>query len=84
MRAGIIFPIAYVSSVIYAASGPNKLPSDVLKSTISEPQFHQLPPLREQARLQDSWTAERRSKIPDLLAKYGVDAWLVSFSLPTT
>jgi len=46
------------------------------KQTLS-PQYYTLPPLREQAELQDSWTQQRRDQIPALLQKYGVDAWLV-------
>lgn len=42
------------------------------------PQYRRLPPLREQAAIQDAWTAERLSNVPQLLNKYGVDAWLVS------
>lgn len=40
-------------------------------------QYHTLPPLREQAAIQDAWTAERKTIIPGLLHKYSVDAWLV-------
>lgn len=42
------------------------------------PSYQPLPPLREQARLQDSWTAERRAAIPHLLRDHNVSAWLVS------
>jgi len=42
------------------------------------PKYHTLPPLKEQAALQNAWTAERISNIPALLEKYGVDAWLMS------
>ena len=41
------------------------------------PQYHHLPPLREQAAIQDAWRDERVSNIPHILQKYGVDAWLV-------
>ena len=44
---------------------------------VKEPQYQKLPPLREQAELQDAWTKERISNIPQILQKYGVDAWLV-------
>lgn len=54
--------------------------ADAQASRISE--YVELPPLREQAALQDAWTTERRSKIPDLLQKYGIDAWLVRLSIP--
>ncbi|KAI0192766.1 putative lipoprotein [Astrocystis sublimbata] len=42
------------------------------------PQVQTLPPLQEQAALVNSWTDERKALIPDLLRKYGVDAWLMS------
>ena len=41
------------------------------------PQYRTLPPLREQAALQDGWRQERIHNIPLLLQKYGADAWLV-------
>ncbi|KAL3421255.1 xaa-Pro aminopeptidase family enzyme [Phlyctema vagabunda] len=47
-------------------------------STSHAPQYHELPPLREQATIQDAWTAERKAQIPKILQKYGVDAWLMS------
>uniref|UniRef100_L7JIA3 Xaa-Pro aminopeptidase family enzyme n=1 Tax=Pyricularia oryzae (strain P131) TaxID=1143193 RepID=L7JIA3_PYRO1 len=43
-----------------------------------QPTYQSLPSLRDQATLVDAWTAERRALIPGLLAKHGVDAWLVS------
>ncbi len=42
-------------------------------------QYHTLPPLREQADIQNGWTATRSALIPGLLRKYGVDAWLVNY-----
>ncbi|TVY36115.1 hypothetical protein LOCC1_G006074 [Lachnellula occidentalis] len=42
------------------------------------PQYQQLLPLREQAAIQDAWTVERLSNVPQLLKKYEVDAWLMS------
>lgn len=39
--------------------------------------YPSLPSLREQAHILDKWTAERLSHIPELMSKYGVDAWLV-------
>ncbi|KAH8648575.1 putative lipoprotein [Xylariales sp. PMI_506] len=41
------------------------------------PVYQTLPPLREQADIVDAWTAERKTLIPGILEKYGVDAWLV-------
>ncbi|KAF9006509.1 hypothetical protein BDQ17DRAFT_1389321 [Cyathus striatus] len=39
--------------------------------------YQRLPSLRERARIQDGWMAERISRIPLLLEKHGVDAWLL-------
>lgn len=41
-------------------------------------EYRHLPSLREQAIIQDQWRDERVSQIPNLLRKYGADAWLVS------
>lgn len=46
-------------------------------STKKVPEYQRLPPLREQAAIQDAWREERVSNIPQILQKYGVDAWLV-------
>lgn len=43
------------------------------------PAYVTLPTLREQAAIQDAWTEQRISTIPNILKKYGVDAWLVRF-----
>ncbi|KAL7621697.1 hypothetical protein AAE478_009024 [Parahypoxylon ruwenzoriense] len=59
--------IAAVLSVAKAGTAPGKTP-----------QIQKLPPLREQAELLDGWTEERKTLIPGLLRKYGVDAWLMS------
>ncbi|KAI0172938.1 hypothetical protein GGR52DRAFT_546784 [Hypoxylon sp. FL1284] len=42
------------------------------------PKFQALPSLREQADLLDGWTQVRKASIPELLRKYGIDAWLMS------
>lgn len=42
-----------------------------------QPRYYHLPPLREQAEIQDAWTKERLESIPGLLRKYNVSAWLV-------
>ena len=41
------------------------------------PRYMTLPPLREQADIQNGWLKERWDNIPSILQKYGVDAWLV-------
>ncbi|KDQ64369.1 hypothetical protein JAAARDRAFT_52322 [Jaapia argillacea MUCL 33604] len=57
-----------------------------LLSVVSWAQFHpsepakyqRLPSLRDQARILDEWKDERVARIPQLLERYGVDAWLMS------
>ncbi|KAK4505415.1 hypothetical protein PRZ48_003378 [Zasmidium cellare] len=43
-----------------------------------KPEYQHLPPLREQAKIQDGWRQERLDSVPALLEKHGVDAWLLS------
>ena len=50
----------------------------IVSFACAKPQYQPLPPLREQAALQDKWTASRLETIPQLLEKHNVDAWLVS------
>lgn len=45
------------------------------------PSYQPLPSLREQADLVKGWKQERISRIPCILQKYKVDAWLVSKDL---
>lgn len=47
-----------------------------------KPQIQTLPPLREQAKIVDAWTEERKSLIPGILQKYNVDAWIVCPTQP--
>lgn len=42
------------------------------------PKYFHLPPLKEQAALQNAWTQERRDSIPGLLQKYNLSGWLIS------
>jgi hypothetical protein len=49
----------------------------IVSSKSSKPEYITLPTLREQAAIQDAWTEQRISNIPNILKKYGVDAWLV-------
>ncbi|CCF39275.1 hypothetical protein CH063_10147, partial [Colletotrichum higginsianum] len=42
------------------------------------PKYNPLPPPREQARIQNAWTEERKAGIPALLKKHGVEAWVIS------
>ncbi|PMD21392.1 hypothetical protein NA56DRAFT_703571 [Hyaloscypha hepaticicola] len=43
-----------------------------------KPEFVTLPTLREQTAIQDAWTEQRISNIPNILDKYAVDAWLTT------
>lgn len=42
------------------------------------PKVHTLPSLREQAKIVDAWTEERKEFVPEILQKYDIDAWLIS------
>ena len=42
-----------------------------------KPQYQRLPPLRQQAAIEDAWKQERIDNVPKILNKHGVDAWLV-------
>ncbi|KAI0092206.1 hypothetical protein BDY19DRAFT_928839 [Irpex rosettiformis] len=45
---------------------------------VTPARYRTLPSLREQAGILDQWRDERVARIPDLLRKYGADAWLIS------
>ncbi|EPE35215.1 hypothetical protein GLAREA_10912 [Glarea lozoyensis ATCC 20868] len=54
-------------------------PQKILKQPLRQiAEYYHLPPLREQAAIQDKWTKERIDNVPAILNKYGVDAWLMS------
>jgi hypothetical protein len=59
----LLFFLAFAAQSLSAASG--------------RPEYVQLPSLRKLAAIQDAWTKQRISNIPNILQKYGVDAWLV-------
>jgi hypothetical protein len=46
-------------------------------TAVKLPEYRRLPLLQEQAAIQDAWRDERLANIPNILQKYGVDAWLV-------
>jgi len=49
-----------------------------LRTSSHHPKYQTLPPLREQKEIQNAWTASRVERVPALLRKHGVDAWLVT------
>ena len=57
---------------LYIAAGASKP---------DKPDYVTLPTLREQTAIQDAWTEQRISNIPNILNKYAVDAWLVRYYL---
>jgi hypothetical protein len=70
----MLFPIylkALCLQLLLSLATASHFPADKV------PEYRRLPPLREQAAIQDSWRDERISNIPNILQKYGVDAWLV-------
>jgi hypothetical protein len=54
------------------------LDGGALAARTKTPQIHTLPPLREQARIVDEWTEQRKAIVPEILRKYDIDAWLIS------
>jgi hypothetical protein len=50
---------------------------DTVSGFSKSPQYQYLPPLKEQAEIYDGWRKERLDRIPEILQKYGVDAWIV-------
>ncbi|KAL1890862.1 hypothetical protein Sste5346_008003 [Sporothrix stenoceras] len=70
--------LVWTSAALGTAVSASFLSSSSSSSTTSSPQYHTLPSLREQAEIQNAWTAERKTIVPDLLHKHGVDAWLMS------
>ncbi|KAF5387670.1 hypothetical protein D9615_000606 [Tricholomella constricta] len=68
MKAAIILLVALRSGVLSAAQ---LHPSEPAK-------YQKLPSLRQSARIQNGWKNERIARIPSLLRKYNIDAWLMS------
>ena len=64
VTVGIYF--LQLALAVNAAIGSTKLP-----------QYQYLPPLKKQAEIYDGWRKERLDRIPQILQKYGVDAWIV-------
>lgn len=69
------------SSVLLLAYGLGIAPTRAQLHPTEPSQYQRLPPLRERAKLQDAWRAERLANVPSLLKKYEVDAWLVRHSV---
>lgn len=79
----LLFWLIVASSFSLAQADNTVSSRDAIESSGKVPEYFTLPPLREQAAIQDSWTKERRARIPKILQKYKVDAWLVCITLPT-
>ena len=69
----LVFSLLNLTATTYAHGISNSY-----GAPLPELHYHNLPPLKEQATIQDAWTATRLSNIPSLLRKHGVDAWLIS------
>ncbi|KAK7735575.1 hypothetical protein SLS53_007489 [Cytospora paraplurivora] len=54
------------------------LATDAPAVAAERPQVQTLPPLREQSKIVDAWTEERKTLIPEILRKYDIDAWIIS------
>lgn len=77
VNPGKILRFTMLPSLIFFCTWPITATSTPINED-QVPAYRQLPSLREQASLQDSWTKERISNIPSMLQKYEVDAWLMS------
>lgn len=70
--SALVLPLLLLSSVLASPlSPPSQQPS-------SPSQYSLLPPLREQARIQDGWRDERFKLASGMMKKYGVDVWIMS------
>jgi hypothetical protein len=67
MRRVLLVAITSMVQSALAGTNPHKTP-----------QSQTLPSLRDQATIIDGWTGERKALIPEILRKYGIDAWLIS------
>lgn len=81
-KAAILLAIAaFISTGLSPASALQK-PVHPRSNNYQQPlgpyKYHRLPSLRQQAVLQDSWTSERHARIPALMRRLGVDAWLLT------
>jgi hypothetical protein len=68
-RSNIIAAAVWFLQIIFAV--------DAAIGSTKIPQYQYLPPLKEQAEIYDGWRKERLDRIPLILQKYGVDAWIV-------
>jgi hypothetical protein len=69
------------ASAAYKALAVLFLAIGAQSTSLREPQYVTLPSLREQLVITDAWRSERIANIPNILKKYGVDAWLVRSTL---
>ncbi|KAM7184558.1 hypothetical protein V8F20_012168 [Naviculisporaceae sp. PSN 640] len=78
MKRLFIFVISWLGASPALASDKQNVLLSTEDSSERVPKYFTLPSLREQLAIQDGWTKERRDRIPKILQKYGVDAWLIS------
>jgi hypothetical protein len=78
---GISLIWAVAASASPAAHAPAHLDPDSQSPLLNWPhlpKYFTLPPLREQAEIQDAWLQERLDSIPALMRRHNVSAWLIS------
>jgi len=73
MLLNCCFKLLYLYLLFFQVTGVASKPD--------KPDYVTLPTLREQTAIQDAWTEQRISNIPNILNKYAVDAWLVRYYL---
>ncbi len=69
----LILLLGCLTPVDAAGQDPVFVPQDV------PPRIHPLPPLREQAKIEQDWAMKRVTRvIPKLMREYGMDMWILS------
>jgi Xaa-Pro aminopeptidase len=67
------------SSVVGPARAEAQAPAAIPHETLAPARYHTLPPLREQAREQQSWVEARIERVlPALMREYDVHMWILS------
>jgi Xaa-Pro aminopeptidase len=69
--------VAYALLALLPTGGVAQKPAFIPKDV--PPRIHPLPPLREQAKIEQDWAYKRVTRvIPMLMREYGVDMWILS------
>jgi len=78
-RVTRMLPLLVALPVLVGSPGRSEAQEPVAIPQGVPPRFHTLPPLREQARIQQEWAHQRVTEvIPMLMREHGVDMWILS------